>query len=106
MDYIEGWYDTHPSLEYDRRGLSGVYIFDKFPGEEKVNPTCFEDCTITKQEEYVKALDLQALQRLTLMLARALKDVGKDLNIESDDSEEDFIEDNLLGEGDEEIPQG
>lgn len=27
-----------------RRSLSGIYIFDQFPGEDSRNPTCIEDC--------------------------------------------------------------
>ena len=107
MDYIEGWYETHPALEYDRRGLSGVYIFDRYPEEEKVEPTCFEDCTPMKQEEYIKALPEDALQKLALMLARALKDVGADLNIESEPySGEKLSEKSTEDEETDEIPQG
>lgn len=30
--------------ELKRRDLSGIYIFDTFPGEQKRQPTCIEDC--------------------------------------------------------------
>lgn len=30
--------------QYRRRNISGIYIFDKFPDEEKRQPTCIEDC--------------------------------------------------------------
>ena len=42
-----------------RRNLSGIYIFDKFPGEDHQVPTCIEDCQtktlenlIFKKDEY------------------------------------------------------
>ena len=107
MDYMDGWYDTHPAYEYDRRGLSGIYIFDKFPEEGKVEPTCLEDCDPMKQEEYVKSLPPETVIKLVLMLSRALKDVGKNLNIESSEDGEFTTEekgDSLEEEG--EIPQG
>jgi hypothetical protein len=28
-----------------RRNLSGIYIFDVLPDDERRQPTCFEDCT-------------------------------------------------------------
>ena len=31
-------------MENKRRGLSGIFIFDQFPGEERREPTCVEDC--------------------------------------------------------------
>ena len=102
MEHIEGWYENHPSLEYDRRALSGIYIFEKYPEEERVEPTCFEDCSPMRQEEYIKSLQLEKLQELTLVLSRALKDVGKDLNLEAEPPD---IGDNTDEEIDE-IPQG
>ena len=32
------------SQQHKRRNISGIYIFDKFPDEEKWQPTCIEDC--------------------------------------------------------------
>lgn len=79
----EGFYENHPALEYDRRGLSGVYIFDTFPGEEKRQPTAFEDCTPEKQEEFIKSKEPQFLQSLALILARKLKEIGKEFNLDT-----------------------
>lgn len=40
-----GWNDSL-DLPYNlRRGLSGMYLFHKFPGEEKATLTCLEDCS-------------------------------------------------------------
>ena len=36
-------YKMH-SQQHMRRGISGIYIFDKFPDDEKRQPTCIEDC--------------------------------------------------------------
>lgn len=51
-----------------RRNLSGIYIFDTFPSDEKQTPTCIEDCQqhtrrdwcITKQSNTLK----QTIERL------------------------------------------
>ena len=45
-----------------RRDLSGIYIFDTFPGETKRQPTCIEDCQpetrrkllLTKSKEWLR----------------------------------------------------
>ncbi len=51
-----------------RRNLSGVYIFEQFEDEEKRQPTCFEDCTREKQEEWLDSLKPEALKNLCLHL--------------------------------------
>lgn len=40
-----GWNYSLDLPCYLRRGLSGMYVFHKFPGEEKATPTCLEDCS-------------------------------------------------------------
>jgi len=40
-----GWNDSLDLPYHLRRGLSGMYVFHKFPGEEKATPTCLEDCS-------------------------------------------------------------
>lgn len=40
-----GWNDSLDLPRYLRRGLSGMYVFHKFPGEDKATPTCMEDCS-------------------------------------------------------------
>lgn len=39
----EFWYKMQ-SQQRKRRNISGIYIFDKFPDDEKRQPTCIEDC--------------------------------------------------------------
>lgn len=39
-----GWNDTLDLPLYLRRGLSGIFIMHKFPGEDKSHPTAIEDC--------------------------------------------------------------
>lgn len=38
--------------ELKRRGISGVYIFDKFPTDKKRMPTCVEDCQQSTRREW------------------------------------------------------
>lgn len=35
-----------------RRGLSGIYIFDKFPEDDRQKPTCVEDCRPETRHEW------------------------------------------------------
>ena len=81
----DDWYENHPSQEHFRRDLSGIYFFDKFPNEEKM-PTCFEDCTIEKQEEILNSKNLEWVKALALLLSRKLKEVGKQFDIVSENS--------------------
>ena len=74
------FYNEHPSQEHFRRDLSGIYFFDKFTNEEKM-PTCFEDCTIEKQEEILNSKNLEWVKALALLLSRKLKEVGKQFDI-------------------------
>ena len=80
------FYNEHPSQEHLRRDLSGIYFFDKFPNEEKRLPTCFEDCTIEKQEEILNSKNLEWIKSLALLLSRTLKEVGKQFDIVSKNS--------------------
>lgn len=47
-----------------RRNLSGVYIFDTFPDDEKRQPTCVEDCTEPKRDQWLLSLEDEALRQL------------------------------------------
>lgn len=79
----EEFYKNHPALEYDRRGISGIYIFDTFPGEDKRQPTSFEDCTPETQEKFVKTKDIKFLQNMILILSKKLKEISKDFNLDT-----------------------
>ena len=80
------FYNDHPSEEHFRRNLSGIYFFDQFPNEEKRLPTCFEDCTIEKQEEILNSKNLEWIKSLALLFSRTLKEVGKQFDIVSKNS--------------------
>lgn len=40
-----GWNHSLDVPLYLRRGLSGIFLRHKFPGEDKSKPTCIEDCS-------------------------------------------------------------
>ncbi len=64
-----------------RRNLSGVYIFDTLPGDDKRKPTCFEDCTEEKQREWLDSLTPEALKGLSMQLAITLRKIGDQFDI-------------------------
>jgi len=59
-----------------RRNLSGIYIFETFEGEEKHQPTCFEDCTEATQDKWLDSLESEALKNLAKHLAKTLIQVA------------------------------
>ena len=61
-------------------------FFDKFPNEKKRLPTCFEDCTVEKQEEILNSKDLEWVKSLALLLSKKLKEIGKQFDIVSENS--------------------
>lgn len=67
--------------ETKRRNLSGIYIFDQFEGEEKRQPTCFEDCTEKKQDEWLESLEPEALRNLAKQLGKSLRSIGDQFDI-------------------------
>lgn len=66
----------------NRRSLSGIFIFHKFENEDKRHPTCFEDCPVEKQDEWLETLNKEALKNLAKQLAKTLKEVGDFCEIE------------------------
>jgi hypothetical protein len=64
-----------------RRNLSGVYIFDVLLGDDKRKPTCFEDCTEEKQQEWLDSLTPEALKNLSLQLSKSLRTIGDQFDI-------------------------
>lgn len=72
-----------------RRNLSGVYIFEQFEDEEKRQPTCFEDCTREKQEEWLNSLEPEALKNLCLHLGETLRGIGDKFGIYAGDESEE-----------------
>lgn len=47
----------------ERYDVSGIYIFDKFPDEEKRQPTCVEDCQEEIRVKWLESLDIEALHK-------------------------------------------
>ena len=64
-----------------RRNLTGLYIFDKFKDEEKRQPTCFEDCQESTQDEWLGGLNREALINLSKRLGNTIKEIGDDLDL-------------------------
>ena len=64
-----------------RRNLTGIYIFDKFEGEEERQPTCFEDCQESTQDKWLKGLEREALVSLAKQLGKTIKDIGDQLDL-------------------------
>jgi len=69
-----------------RRNLSGIYIFHKFEDEDRRKPTCFEDCPIEKQDEWLSSLDPKAVKNLAKHLAGTIKEIGNQLDLVRGDS--------------------
>lgn len=71
-----------------RRNLSGIYIFEKFPEEEKRQPTCFEDCLPETQDKWLDSLTPEALKSLSKQLGNSLRKIGDTFDILSGEPEE------------------
>lgn len=59
----------------NRRNISGIYIFHQFENEDTKKPTCFEDCSESKQDEWLNSLDESALKNLSKMLGNKLREI-------------------------------
>lgn len=57
-----------------RYGLSGIYIFDRFPGEERRQPTCIEDCQEETRTQWLEGLEKEALVNTVNLLCDTLHD--------------------------------
>jgi len=59
-----------------RRNLSGIYIFDSFPGENHLIPTCIEDCQAktlldwmsSKDEHWLESVEKHLLNTFSQMM--------------------------------------
>lgn len=87
--------DSHGNIIYEimskeikRRNLSGIFIFDILPGDERRQPTCFEDCTEEKQDEWLESLSPEAVKSLSKQLAKTLKTIGDQFDIMCGEEEE------------------
>ena len=61
--------------ELKRRDLSGIFIFDTFPGEEKRQPTCVEDCQQETRRDWCMSKTPDYLREAITMLAGTFKDI-------------------------------
>ena len=75
-------------MENKRRNLSGIYIFEKFEGEDKREPTCFEDCTEETQDKWLNSLEPEALRSLSKMLGKTLIELADYAGIVKGDPED------------------
>lgn len=62
------------SKELKRRDMSGIYIFDTFPGEEKRHPTCIEDCQQETRRKWCMAQTQDCLRDTIKHLAQTFKE--------------------------------
>lgn len=76
-------------IDTPRRNLSGVFIFDTLPGDERRKPTCFEDCTEEKQQEWLDSLTPEALKNLAIQLGKTLRHIGDQFDIMCGEEEEE-----------------
>ena len=61
--------------ELKRRDLSGIFIFDTFPGEERRKPTCIEDCQQETRRNWCMQKTPDYLRETINMLAGTFKDI-------------------------------
>lgn len=70
------------TIELKRRDLSGIYIFDKFPNEEKIKPTCIEDCQQDTRRKWLLSKSDDYLRQTISMLAESFKELCEYLESE------------------------
>lgn len=63
------------ATELKRRDLSGIYIFDTFPNEEKRQPTCIEDCQQETRRKWCMAQTKDCLRETIKQLAQTFKEI-------------------------------
>lgn len=64
-----------------RRNLSGIYIFDQFPGEDSRNPTCIEDCQDEVRRKWLESLDKEALIMTVDHLCETIREISDQFKI-------------------------
>ena len=61
--------------ELKRRDLSGIFIFDTFPGEERRKPTCIEDCQQETRRQLLMTQNKEWMRECISQLAKTFKDL-------------------------------
>ncbi len=54
---------------------------DKLDGEEKQQPTCFEDCTEETRDKFLNSLSRDGLQSMMISLGETLREIGEQFKI-------------------------
>ena len=68
-------------MENKRHDLSGIFIFDQFPGEERRKPTCVEDCQEETRKKWLETLNREALINTIEYLCETLREVSDQFGI-------------------------
>ena len=61
--------------ELKRRDLSGIFIFDTLPGDDRRKPTCVEDCTPEKRREWCLTKSPDYLREVIKEEAETFKEI-------------------------------
>lgn len=64
-----------------RRNLSGIFIFDKFPEDERREPTCIEDCQEETRKQWLESLEKEALVNTIEHLCEVLRNISDEFGI-------------------------
>lgn len=68
-------------MENKRRNLSGIYLLDQFPEEEKRQPTCIEDCQQETSTKFLESLEKEGLIRTVEYLCETLRKISDQFGI-------------------------
>ncbi len=68
-------------MENKRRNLSGIYLLDQFPEEEKRQPTCIEDCQQETRTKFLESLEKEGLIRTVEYLCETLRKISDQFGI-------------------------
>lgn len=68
-------------MENKRRSLSGIFIFDQFPGEENRKPTCIEDCQEETRKAWLESLSKEALINTIEYLCETVRNISDQFGI-------------------------
>ena len=61
--------------ELKRRDLSGIFIFDRFPGETNRQPTCIEDCQFETRRKVLLTKSKEWMRECINQLAQTFKEM-------------------------------
>lgn len=71
----------------ERYNLSGIYIFDKFEGEDKRQPTCIEDCQNETRNKWLESLEKEGLIKTVNHLCEVLHSIAEQFGIRAKEEE-------------------